>query len=189
MADKHYGMAIDTGRCVGCQTCTVGCKISNEVPGSAQWNHVINLNEDAYIYQSNGAYPATSLAFRPLLCNHCEDPACVHNCPTGAMHKDANTGIVSVSQDVCIACGYCAWVCPYGAPSMDDVHHVMSKCNFCMDRVSEGYVPYCVDGCPANARIFGDLNDPESDVSKIIAQKHGMPYKPEDGTKPSVYYL
>ena len=113
------------------------------------------------LYQSTGTFPRTTLAFRPLLCNHCEDPACVNNCPSGAMHKDPATGIVSVNQDVCIACGYCSWVCPYGAPSMNDVDHVMSKCTFCAERVAEGVEPYCVAACPANARVFGDLNDPE----------------------------
>lgn len=188
MAEKRYGMAIDTGRCVGCQTCAVCCKIANEVPGSAQWNHVENLDGGIFD-QPMGEYPSTSLAFRPMLCNHCENPACVHNCPTGAMRKDPETGIVWVDQSVCIGCGYCAMVCPYVAPSMDDANHVMSKCTFCKDRVAKGEVPYCVDGCPANARIFGDLNDPDSDVSKVIAKKHGVQYKQETGTEPSVYYL
>ena len=125
MTEKRYGMVIDTQHCVGCQTCTVSCKISNEVPGSAHWNHLESLDGDV-LYQSTGTFPRTTLAFRPLLCNHCENPACVNNCPSGAMHKDPATGIVSVNQDVCIACGYCSWVCPYGAPSMNDVDHVMS---------------------------------------------------------------
>lgn len=189
MSDKpRYGMVIDTRHCVGCQTCTVSCKISNEVPGNAQWNHMESLDGDV-LYQSTGTFPATTLAFRPMLCNHCEDPACAHNCPTGAMHKDEETGVVLVDQGVCIGCGYCKWTCPYGAPSMDDVNHVMSKCTFCIDRVKEGIEPFCVASCPANARIFGDLNDPESEVSKLLRANHGQQYKPEAGTSPNVYYI
>lgn len=188
MTEKRYGMVIDTQHCVGCQTCTVSCKISNEVPGSAHWNHLESLDGEV-LYQSTGTYPRTTLAFRPLLCNHCEDPACVNNCPSGAMRKDPATGIVSVDQDVCIACGYCSWVCPYGAPSMNDIDHVMSKCTFCAERVAEGVEPYCVAACPANARVFGDLNDPESAPSKLMQEQHAQPYLPEAGTHPSVYYI
>lgn len=185
----RYGMAIDTTRCVGCQTCTVSCKLSNQVPGDTLRCHVDNIYEDLELYQAGGVYPSTTIGFSPKLCNHCANPACVQNCPTGAMHKDPQTGIVSVNKDVCIACGYCSWVCPYNAPSMDEVNHVMDKCTFCSDRVANGEKPYCVASCPANARIFGDINDPNSDVSKIIQQKHGMQPKPEFGTNPSVYYL
>lgn len=189
MSDKQrFGMVIDTRHCVGCQTCTVSCKISNQVPGSAKWNRVESL-DGSVLYQATGKYPTPTLAFRPILCNHCENPACVENCPTGAMHKDPDNGIVSVNQDVCIGCGYCSWVCPYHIPSMDDVHHVMSKCTMCMERTTNGEDPYCVESCPANARIFGDLNDPDCEASKLIAQEHGQQYKPEEGTQPNVYYI
>ncbi len=187
--NKRYGMVIDTEHCVGCQTCTVSCKISNEVPGDAAWNHLESLDGDV-LYQSTGTFPAATLAFRPMLCNHCENPACVAHCPTGAMHKDVATGIVSVDTDVCIGCGYCSWVCPYGAPSMDTVNHVMSKCTFCSEsRLDKDAAPFCVAACPANARIFGNLNDPESEVSKLIQQKHAEPYLREYETRPSVFYI
>lgn len=185
---KRFGMVIDTRHCVGCQTCTVSCKISNEVPGSAHWNHIESLTGEV-LYQPTGSFPYPTLAFRPMLCNHCDHPACVHNCPSGAMGKDPETGIVSVDQEVCIACGYCDWVCPYGAPSMDDVNHVMSKCNFCAERAQKGDEPFCVASCPANARISGDLNDPESEVSKLIHERHGEQYLPEAGTGPCVFYI
>ena len=163
--EVHYGMVIDTEHCVGCQTCTISCKISNEVPGSAHWNHLESLDGDV-LYQATGAFPRTRLAFRPMLC-----------------------GLVLVDQDRCIACGYCTWTCPYGAPSMDDAHHVMSKCTFCKDRIAEGQKPFCAEACPANARVFGDLNDPESEPSRLLQQKKGVQYLPEMGTNPSVYYV
>lgn len=185
---QRFGMVIDTRHCVGCQTCTVSCKISNEVPGSARWNRVESLDGDV-LYQPTGTFPTPNLAFRPLLCNHCEYPTCVANCPTGAMHKDPDNGIVSVEQTICIGCGYCVWVCPYHIPSMDDVHHCMSKCTLCKERTTEGRDPYCVESCPANARVFGDLNDPESDASKLIQSGHAKPYLAEKGTQPNVYYI
>ena len=185
---KRYGMVIDTKHCVGCQTCTVSCKISNEVPGTAQWNHLESLDGEV-LYQSTGTFPKSRLAFRPMLCNHCENPACVANCHSGAMRQDPETGIVSVNKEVCIACGYCDWACPYGAPSMDDVNHVMSKCTFCAERVAEGIEPFCVASCPANARIFGDINDPESEISKLMQAENVVAYLPEHGTNPCVYYI
>lgn len=189
MADKpHYGMVIDTRHCVGCQTCTVSCKISNDVPGEAYWNHMESLTGDT-LYQSVGTYPKCDLSFRPMLCNHCENPACVKHCPTGAMHKDESTGLVLVDQSICIGCGYCSWVCPYNAPSMDTVNRVMSKCTFCKDRIAKDQEPFCVQSCIVNARIFGDLNDPESEVSQLIAKHHGQQYLSECGTNPSVYYI
>ncbi len=185
---NRYAMVIDTESCVGCQTCTVSCKISNEVPGEAHWNHLESLNSDV-LYQPAGVFPKPVLAFRPMLCNHCDDPACVEHCPTTAMQKDATTGIVSVNQDQCIGCGYCSWVCPYGAPSMDTVNHVMSKCTFCAERTADGIEPYCVASCPANARIFGDMNDSESEVSKLVQSRNATAYKPEAGTNPNVFYI
>ena len=101
------------------------------------------------------------------------------------MHKDPATGIVSVNQDVCIACGYCSWVCPYGAPSMNDVDHVMSKCTFCAERVAEGVEPYCVAACPANARVFGDLET----LKKQAESAAGFQLLPDEGANPSVWYL
>jgi DMSO reductase iron-sulfur subunit len=184
----HYGMVIDTGRCIGCQTCVVSCKLSNEVPGEEFWSAVESLDGER-IYQSTGKFPKTVLAFRPRLCNHCASPSCVANCPTGAMHKDAQTGVVLVDQDICIGCGYCKMVCPYDAPVMDTEHGVMSKCTFCKARVAEGVPPYCVKSCPAKARVFGDLDDPQSEIAALIQQKHGERFMPEYGTEPSVLYV
>ena len=98
-------------------------------------------------------------------------------------------GIVSVDQNQCIGCGYCSWVCPYGAPSMDTVNHVMSKCTFCAERTADGIEPYCVASCPANARIFGDMNDSESEVSKLVQSRNATAYKSEAGTNPNVFYI
>jgi DMSO reductase iron-sulfur subunit len=184
----QYGMVIDTGHCIGCQTCVISCKMSHQVPKDVFWSSVESLDGEI-IYQSTGIFPNTTLAFRPRLCNHCENPACAANCPTGAMHKDSATGIVSVDTETCIGCGYCVWSCPYNAPSMDTEHNVMSKCNFCSERVEEGKLPYCVESCPARARFFGVISDPKGDLTALIAKKHGERFMPEYDTAPSVYYV
>ncbi|BAE85540.1 DMSO reductase iron-sulfur subunit [Desulfitobacterium sp. LBE] len=187
MSNKQYGMLIDTTRCVGCQTCVIGCKINHKVPGGAHWSSVEMIGS-RIMYQPAGNYPNPVLAFRPRLCNHCADPACVKNCPTGAMHKDDN-GLVSVNQDVCIGCKYCVWTCPYDAPEFDTEKKVMSKCTFCMELIAKGEKPYCVESCPGEARIFGVISDPDSEISRLIAAKHAQPFLPKFGTGPSVYYV
>lgn len=188
MADnKRFGMVIDTTVCVGCQTCVVGCNVSHELPCNVLWSHVESF-DGAEVYQPTGTFPTPVLKFRPTLCNHCDNPACVAACPTGAMAKDPETGIVSPDQEVCIGCGACVDACPYGAPSINEETGKSSKCTFCMERSARGDEPFCVAACPANARIFGDLNDPESDVAKLVAAG-AQQWQPENGTEPCVFYV
>ncbi|MBR2834806.1 MAG: 4Fe-4S dicluster domain-containing protein [Coriobacteriales bacterium] len=187
MADKQFGMVIDTTVCVGCQTCVVGCNINHELPSDTLWAGLMSFDGDV-LYQSTGIFPQTQLKFRPTLCNHCSNPACVAACPTGAMAKDPETGIVSPDAEVCIGCSACVEACPYGAPVINFITGKSSKCTFCMERSTEGYEPYCVAACPANARIFGDLNDPQSEVAQLVAAG-AMPWNPEANTEPNVYYI
>lgn len=105
MSDTQFGMVIDLRGCMGCQTCVVGCKTSNEFTGEGFWSHVLDYSDGEVYMATSGDSPA--MKFRPTLCNHCESPVCVTNCPTGAMHKSEETGIVSVDQDICIGCGTC----------------------------------------------------------------------------------
>lgn len=188
MSEKQYGMVIDIRSCTGCQTCTIACKTSNEVPGEGRWCHL----EDYYggtLYMPNVDNGKVSLHFRPLLCNHCSDPLCVMNCPTGAMRKDEATGVVSVDQDICIGCSTCANSCSYGAPVLNEERMVMGKCNLCAGRTDNGDLPFCVQACPARIRHWGEITDPDSEVSKMIAEHHAEVYMAENGTNPSVYYI
>lgn len=198
-----YGMVIDLAKCVGCSACAVACKQENATPPGVFWGRV-------HIYET-GRYPEVKLRYLPTLCMHCEEPACEKACPTGATSRRQD-GIVVVDEDVCIGCGYCVWACPYQARALNrraprpyhpaygltpyeeeeyDEHQkgIVEKCNFCVGRVDQGEQPACVRACPPGARIFGDLDDPDSEVSRLIAQRGGRQRLAEHGTKPKVYYL
>ena len=131
----------------------------------------------------------------PKSCLHCADAPCVTVCPTGASYKRVEDGIVLVNETDCIGCGLCAWACPYGAREMDPSEKVMKKCTLCVDRIynenlpEEDRQPACVRTCPSGARHFGDLSDPESDVSKLVAERGGIELMPEQGTAPVNRYL
>ena len=131
----------------------------------------------------------------PKSCLHCETPDCVTVCPTGASYKRSEDGIVLVEEDRCIGCGLCAWACPYGAREMDPGEGVMRKCTLCIDRIYNENIPQaerqpaCVNTCPASARHFGDLADPGSDVSKMVADRGGYDLMPEMGYRPTNKYL
>jgi Fe-S-cluster-containing dehydrogenase component len=140
------------------------------------------------------AQPAMTLHF-PRSCLHCETPACVTVCPTGASYKRAEDGIVLVDESKCIGCKLCSWACPYGAREYSAVEGVMKKCTLCVDRIYNEQLeeaerqPACVQACPTRARHFGDLGDPESKVSKLVAARGGVDLMPELGYKPVNQYL
>jgi len=131
----------------------------------------------------------------PRSCLHCETPACVTVCPTGASYKRAEDGIVLVDEDKCIGCKLCSWACPYGAREYSEVRGVMQKCTLCVDRIYNDSFeeidrqPACVMACPTRARHFGDLGDPDSAVSKLVAERGGYDLMPEMGFKPVNKYL
>ena len=131
----------------------------------------------------------------PRSCLHCETPACVTVCPTGASYKRAEDGIVLVNPDTCIGCKLCSWACPYGAREYDYDDGVMKKCTLCVDRIynetfaPEDRIPACVRACPTGARHFGDLGDPDSAVSQLVKERGGFDLLPEMGYKPVNKYL
>jgi Fe-S-cluster-containing dehydrogenase component len=142
-----------------------------------------------------GTYPDTQTVHFPKSCLHCEDPPCVPVCPTGASYKRAEDGIVLVDYDKCIGCKYCAWACPYGVRELDAQQKVMKKCTLCVDRITDATLPAaerkpaCVLACPTSARLFGDVHDPDSEVSRAIREQGGYALMPEWGTQPANHYL
>jgi tetrathionate reductase subunit B len=180
-AGVQYGLLIDLRRCIGCQACTVACKAEADVPMSVSRSWVE--------YTEKGVYPNVGRTFLPRLCNHCSTPHCVRVCPTGATYKRHQDGIVVVDQGVCIGCLYCAQACPYGMRFLNPVTRFADKCDLCIHRVSKGLVPSCVNTCQGRARIFGDVNDPKSEIHARIARNAVAVIRETYGTQPNIYYI
>lgn len=175
----RYAMAVDTNKCVGCADCVVACQTENNVPHG--------YCRDWIVENVEGTYPSLDMKFQSERCNHCENAPCVRCCPTGASHI-AEGGIVLVTHDECIGCGACIESCPYDARYVHPDGYV-DKCTFCIHRVDKGQNPACVDVCPTYCLHFGDLDDPNSDVSKALKDRSWYVLAPQAGTKPQLYFL
>ncbi|MBF9036435.1 4Fe-4S dicluster domain-containing protein [Rhodobacterales bacterium HKCCE2091] len=201
--DRTLGLVIDLDTCVGCHACVVSCKEWNtggygapladaDAWGAEPVGAFLNRVHTFEVTPDSGA--AMNVHF-PKSCLHCADAPCVTVCPTGASYKRAEDGIVLVNETACIGCGLCAWACPYGAREQDPVEKVMKKCTLCVDRIyndnipEQDRIPACVRTCPAGARHFGDLSDPGSEVSRLVAERGGFDLMPEQGTSPVNKYL
>ncbi|HEY7766197.1 MAG TPA: 4Fe-4S dicluster domain-containing protein [Aestuariivirgaceae bacterium] len=201
---KKLGLVIDLDTCVGCHACATSCKEWNAQGYSAPLG-----DRDAYGPEPTGTWlnrihsyeiseagaGETHIVHFPRSCLHCEDAACVTVCPTGASYKRAEDGIVLVDPETCIGCKLCSWACPYGAREYDYDDGVMKKCTLCIDRIyndnlaPEDRQPACVRACPTSARHFGDLGDPNSAVSRLVAERGGYDLLPEIGYRPVNKYL
>jgi Fe-S-cluster-containing dehydrogenase component len=196
-------MIIDLQRCFGCNSCTVACKQANATAPDTYYARVL--------YSEAGTYPHSKPVWLPVLCNHCDNAPCVTVCPTKASQK-LDDGTVQIDAAKCIGCQLCMKACPYGARFFNKEadptywgdkgqaanekarageHRVntVDKCTFCAPRRAANMAPACVETCPAQARIFGDLDDPQSAIAKLFKAKNPKPHLPEKGTKPRVFYI
>ena len=206
----RYGMVIDTKKCVGCHVCAMACKTENNLPNDVWWNRIFTDNGGEMGFDMvGGSYPDNlQFGYVPVACQHCENPACVKVCPVGATYKDPETGVVRQDYDKCIGCRMCMAACPYNARNFNwqtpvrvtganygDAEvpvrpkGVAEKCTLCKERTDRGEEPMCVVCCPTHARIFGDLDDPASEVSKAVVERKAHALLEEQGTRPQVYYF
>jgi molybdopterin-containing oxidoreductase family iron-sulfur binding subunit len=201
----RYGMVFDLKRCIGCNACVIACKQENSLPDGVFFTRTLS--------QEYGVYPGVNRVYIPTLCNHCEDAPCEKVCPSGATYT-RDDGIVMVDPEKCIGCGSCAVACPYdqrtelkadsfksglfGTGELTPFEKqgytrftpgMVTKCDFCSGRVDAGLDPACVVTCPTDARIFGDLDDPNCKASTLIRERGGRPPMPEKNTRPKVYYI
>jgi len=176
-----YGMLHDETRCIGCDACSEACRQVNHVPEGVSRLTMVRSGPV-------GEFPDAKYHFFRHSCQHCDNPPCVSVCPTGASYIDENTGIVDVNRDRCVGCQYCIAACPYRVRFIHPIHKTPDKCNFCRDtNLAQGKLPACVLACPTNALTFGNLDDPKSEISQLIAKKTTYRIKVPLGTDPKVY--
>ena len=212
---KHrWAFGVDTTRCIGCLRCVEACKVENNVPFNPHdfrtWveryvylegenkPHIDSQSDPVNIaaagsshdYRFSDRYRNAKVAkafFVPKLCNHCENPPCVQVCPVGATYKTPD-GVVLIDKKYCIGCRYCVQACPYGARYFNEETQTTDKCTWCYHRITKGLKPACAEVCPAKARIFGDLNDPSSEINDFIRNHRVSVLKPWTGNGPHVFY-
>lgn len=173
----------DAQRCTGCKTCQLACADYHNLDQEHWYRKVYEYGDGTWT-KSGDCWIADCFTYHvSLACNHCDDPACARACPTGAMHKDAETGLVTVDSGKCIGCGYCEMACPYGNPTIDRTLGHSVKCDGCADRVAEGKLPICVESCPLHALDFG----PAEDMAQLGEQADIAPLPSKDYTHPNLF--
>nr|VFK51253.1 MAG: tetrathionate reductase beta subunit [Candidatus Kentron sp. TUN]VFK52602.1 MAG: tetrathionate reductase beta subunit [Candidatus Kentron sp. TUN]VFK53099.1 MAG: tetrathionate reductase beta subunit [Candidatus Kentron sp. TUN] len=199
-----YAFVVDVSKCIGCGKCVEACKKENRVPKgmTRTWvERYVTTNQGVYVDSPEAAMngfqeevpaevvkQAKRSTFVPKLCNHCKKAPCIQICPVGATFRTSD-GFVLVDPEHCIACGYCVQRCPYSARFINPITHIADKCTWCYHRITKGLRPACVTVCPTGARQFGDLNDPESSVTKVFAEDSYSVLRPDMHTDNMCFYL
>jgi anaerobic dimethyl sulfoxide reductase subunit B (iron-sulfur subunit) len=170
MTTVQLGFSFDLSRCSGCMACMVACFDQNDMPGNGStFRHVSRIE--------TGAYPLVNIRYVSLACMHCGDAPCIAVCPTRALSKRPDGGVVVVSRDLCIGCHACATVCPFGAPQFPE-GTLMRKCDFCVARVSSGLEPACVRTCPTRALGFGPIEKLAGEKAKAASARAISSFNP-----------
>ncbi|MEW6749605.1 MAG: 4Fe-4S dicluster domain-containing protein [Candidatus Latescibacterota bacterium] len=199
----RYGMAVDVDKCLGCGRCVEACKSENAVPREPfffrTWVERYTVHEDGRVTVESpnggiGGFRAPEgdgdvlrTFFVPKLCNHCTNAPCVQVCPVGATFSTPE-GVVLVDREYCIGCRYCIQACPYGARYLDPETRTAEKCTFCYHRITRGLQPACVEACPTDARVFGDLEQRSSPLARFLRFSKVDVLKPHLNTEPKVFY-
>ena len=204
-----WRMVVDTRECIGCGRCVRACKLENDVPMEPEFSrtwverYVVTKDEQVLVDSPEGGihgfagdhvkdkYGELDIRrsfFVPKLCNHCGSAPCVLVCPVGANYT-TKEGAVLIDQEACIGCGYCIQACPFGARFFHPKLRIVDKCTWCYHRLVKGHEPACVYVCPVGARNFGDIGDPESNVSRMLSHNTASTLKQELGVEGRVYYI
>jgi tetrathionate reductase subunit B len=201
--DRDYGFVVDVGKCIGCGYCVQACAAENNVPAGnfRTWVEQYVVTDDgAHVDSPNGGMnsfkevspelqsEAMRAFYVPKLCNHCRNAPCVQVCPVGATFI-APGGFVLVDPEHCIGCSYCVQACPYGVRFINPEVHMADKCTWCYHRVARGLDPACVTVCPTGARVFGERNDPDGPIAKVVEKDDWRTLKPQMHTNCRVYYV
>ena len=184
---KQYGFVFDLRRCIGCHTCVIACQVENGLDEVHSWMKV-PTSTGALADIPVGKYPQLSLSWQPTNCMHCQKPSCLEACPEDAIFQRPD-GIILIDKEKCNGCQLCLPACPYDVIQFDFQNNVAEKCTLCSHRVDQGLEPFCVKECVWGAIHFGDIGDPDSEVSQLISRRKGYTLQPEKGTLPSNYYL
>lgn len=181
---SHNCIVVNLDRCTGCFGCEIACKMENNVALGQRWSKVFTVGPV-------GEYPNMTRYALPTMCQQCKDAPCVHVCPTGASYRDSNTNVVLVDKEKCIGCKYCMMACPYGVRSWNKTEKCVEKCTLCGQLTSAGKLPACVKSCASGARFYGDLDDPNSDVSKELAKypAEAVHTLEDQGNGPCMHYI
>jgi Fe-S-cluster-containing dehydrogenase component len=202
--EHHWGMGIDINKCIGCGRCADACKKENNVPDEPfffrTWVERYRIYEDneTVIDSPNGAIngfqnqePQNKKLIRsffaPKICNQCENPPCVQVCPVGATFQTPD-GVVLVDAEYCIGCRYCIQACPYGARYLNPQTKTADKCTFCYHRITQDLLPACVEVCPTQTRIFGEVKKKASPLVRFLRMNKIRVLKPDLNTEPKVFY-
>lgn len=183
MEGKRFAMLVDLRKCIGCQACTVSCSLENSPP-------IGQFRTTVHQYEVTGADNRPDMLMLPRLCNHCDEPPCVPVCPVQATFQRED-GIVLVDNETCVGCGYCVQACPYDARFINHETQTADKCTFCEHRLEVGLLPACVESCVGGARVIGDIMDPGSEISRLMAEHLDdiKVLKPDMATAPHVFYV
>jgi len=184
----RWGMVVDINRCVRCRTCYVVCKKEFGILAHPKdENHPYEYYRLRYVEWEWGKYPIVKRAILPMHCMHCDDPICMKFCPVDAISQRSD-GLVVIDKDRCNGCGVCTAVCPYGVLYIGPSGKA-DGCDFCADRLDAGLAPACVEMCPTGVRIFGDLDDPQSKISKLVTSGQAKPLLLKGVKNVRVYYI
>ena len=183
---QQLAMVIDAAKCIDCKACVAACKVANSVP-EGQFRNWIKQADDIPV----PGKVTGKAKFQPGACMHCDNPTCVAACPTGATYKDPANGEVVIDDGLCIGCGNCIPACPYDARFRNEEKRKADKCNYCPERRAAGIPPACVDTCPTKARVFGDINDPESEAGRLYQKNKDQLTRvaARTDTKPNMFYI